>query len=114
MERGNILTGKYAHAAVLVKTGEPLKIMDLKIPELKTGQVLVKVAYSGVCHTQILEMDGKKGIDKFLPHTLGHEGSGIVIKIGVGVQKVKAGDHVVLSWIKGYGCLLYTSPSPRD
>jgi len=77
--------------------------MDLKIPDLKPGQALVKVAYSGVCHTQILEIDGKKGIDKFLPHTLGHEGSGIVIKTGAGVEKVKAGDHVVLSWIKGCG-----------
>ena len=97
------MTGKYAHAAVLIKTGEPLKIMDLKIPELKSGQVLVKIAYSGICHTQILEMDGKKGIDNFIPHTLGHEGSGIVIKIGPGVEKVKTGDHVVLSWIKGIG-----------
>jgi S-(hydroxymethyl)glutathione dehydrogenase/alcohol dehydrogenase len=103
MDRGNSLTIKYAHAAVLVKTGEPLKIMVLKIPKLQSGQVLVKVAYSGVCHTQILEMDGKKGIDRFLPHTLGHEGSGIVIKTGAGVEKVKPGDHVVLSWIKGRG-----------
>lgn len=97
------MTVIYAHAAVLVNTGEPLKIMDLKIPDLKPGQVLVKIAYSGVCHTQILEMDGKKGVDKFLPHTLGHEGSGIVITTGAGVKKVKPNDHVVLSWIKGCG-----------
>ena len=103
MEWDNILILKNAHAAVLVKTGEPLKIMDLIIPDLKPGQVLVKIAYSGICHTQILEMDGKKGIDKFLPHTLGHEGSGIVIKSGEGVGKVKNGDPVVLSWIKGNG-----------
>lgn len=103
MDRSNILNFEYARAAILVKTGEPLKIMELKIPELKSGQVLVKIAYSGVCHTQILEMDGRKGIDKFLPHTMGHEGSGIVLHLGPDVQKVKVGDHVVLSWIKGTG-----------
>ncbi len=92
-----------ASAAVLVQTGEPLHLMELEIPELKPGQVLVKIAYSGICHTQILEMEGKKGIDKYLPHTLGHEGSGIVVKTGFGVEKVKTGDHVVLSWIKGSG-----------
>lgn len=92
-----------ASAAVLVGTGKPLEIMDLKIPALKPGQVLVRVAYSGICHTQVLEIDGKKGIDRYLPHTLGHEGSGIVVAMGPGVGKVKPGDHVVISWIKGQG-----------
>lgn len=90
-------------AAVLVKTREPLQLMELDIPELKPGQVLVKIEYSGICRSQINEIDGIRGSDPYLPHTLGHEGSGIVLKIGSGVHKVKPSDHVVLTWIKGNG-----------
>ena len=61
------------------------------------------MAYSGICHTQLLEARGKRGEDCFLPHTLGHEGSGTVLEIGKGVTKVKPGDCVVLSWIRGKG-----------
>ncbi|OGR47410.1 MAG: acetoin dehydrogenase [Elusimicrobia bacterium GWC2_51_8] len=90
-------------AAVLYDLNKPLAIEELSVPELKEGQVLVKVAFSGICHSQLNEVKGKKGPDKFLPHTLGHEGSGIVQATGPGVTKVKAGDHVVLTWIKGDG-----------
>ena len=90
-------------AAILEQLGQPLKIRELTIPDLKPGQVLVEVAYSGLCHSQLLEMRGERGPDRFLPHTLGHEGSGIVLKVGKDVTKVKPGDHVVLSWIKGNG-----------
>lgn len=90
-------------AAILSQINQPLQIDELIIPELKKGQVLVKIAYSGVCHSQLNEIRGLKGEDKFLPHTLGHEGSGIVMEVGPGVQKVKAGDHAVLTWIKGSG-----------
>lgn len=90
-------------AAVLTEINRPLKIEELTIPSLKKGQVLVDVAYSGICHSQLNEIHGLKGEDKFLPHTLGHEGSGIVLEIGPDVTKVKSGDHVVLTWIKGSG-----------
>jgi S-(hydroxymethyl)glutathione dehydrogenase / alcohol dehydrogenase len=90
-------------AAVLEKINSPLSIEELTIPGLKLGQVLVKIAYSGICHTQLNEIRGLKGEDKYLPHTLGHEGSGIVKNIGPTVSKVKIGDHVVLTWIKGKG-----------
>ena len=90
-------------AAVLEELNKPLKIRELTIPDLRPGQVLVEVAYSGVCHSQLLEVRGKRGPDRFLPHTLGHEGSGTVLEVGAGVSKVKPGDRVVLSWIKGNG-----------
>jgi S-(hydroxymethyl)glutathione dehydrogenase/alcohol dehydrogenase len=90
-------------AAVLVETGQPLELVDLTIPALKPGQVLVDVAFSGVCHTQLLEARGRRGEDAFLPHCLGHEASGIVREVGADVTKCHPGDHVILSWIKGSG-----------
>ena len=90
-------------AAVLEQINKPLKILELETPALQPGQVLVKIAYSGLCHSQLNEMKGKRGEDKFLPHTMGHEASGIVLEVGEGVTKVQAGDHVVASWIKGQG-----------
>jgi S-(hydroxymethyl)glutathione dehydrogenase/alcohol dehydrogenase len=90
-------------AAVLVELGRPLELADLAVPALKPGQALVEVAYSGVCHTQIGEARGHRGEDKFLPHCLGHEGSGIVREVGPGVAKVRPGDRVILSWVKGSG-----------
>ncbi len=90
-------------AAVLFETGQPLRIVSLGLPPLREGQVLVELAFSGVCHTQVLEADGKRGPDRFLPHTLGHEGSGTVLGTGPGVSKVKLGERVVLSWIRGSG-----------
>lgn len=90
-------------AAILEKTGKPLKMEELSIPELKQGQVLVKIKFTGLCRSQLNEISGLKGADRYLPHTLGHEGSGIVLQTGPAVTKVKSGDHVVLTWIKGRG-----------
>jgi S-(hydroxymethyl)glutathione dehydrogenase/alcohol dehydrogenase len=90
-------------AAILVQTGSPLVMAELEIPPLKSGQVLVEIAYSGACGTQVMEWRGEKGEDKWLPHCLGHEGTGKVIEAGTSVSKVKPGDAVVLSWIKGAG-----------
>jgi S-(hydroxymethyl)glutathione dehydrogenase/alcohol dehydrogenase len=90
-------------AAVLIQLNKPLEILELEIPPLKKGQVLVQMAFSGLCHTQLNEWKGIKGPDAYLPHTFGHEGSGKVLEVGEGVTKVKPGDHVVASWIKGIG-----------
>ena len=89
--------------AVLVETGHPLELADLTIPPLGRGQVLVEIAYSGICHTQVQEIRGHRGPDRFLPHCLGHEGSGTVVEIGDGVSKVKSGQKVALSWVKSSG-----------
>jgi len=86
-------------AAVLVELNHPLELVDIELTErLSFGQVLVKVHYSGICGAQLNEIDGAKGPDKFLPHLLGHEGSGIVLEVGEGVRTVKVGDHVVMHW----------------
>lgn len=90
-------------AALLVQTGQPLQLVEIEIPALKSGQVLVEIAYSGACGTQVMEWRGDKGEDKWVPHCLGHEGTGTVLETGSAVTKVKAGDKVVMSWIKGSG-----------
>src|SRR5262245_26731137 len=90
-------------AAVLFELNQPLRLLTLDVPDPRPGQVLVEVAYSGVCHSQLHEVRGRRGPDRFLPHTLGHEGSGTVLAVGDGVTKVKPGDRVVLTWIKGQG-----------
>lgn len=91
-------------AAVLYETGKPIVVEDgIEIPPLQTGQVLVKVAYSGICRSQLMEVKGKRGKDAYLPHLLGHEASGWVVETGTDVKKVIPGDKVVLTWIKGDG-----------
>lgn len=90
-------------AAVLTKLGAPLEIEELQVPQLQAGQVLVRIAYAGICHTQLSEVRGRRGPDNFLPHCLGHEGSGTVISIGAEVTKVKPGDNVAMTWLKGSG-----------
>jgi S-(hydroxymethyl)glutathione dehydrogenase/alcohol dehydrogenase len=91
-------------SAILVESKKPLIVAEIDLPaKLEFGQVLVKVCYSGICGAQINEIDAVKGLDKFLPHLLGHEGSGIVEKIGEGVTTIKSGDHVVLHWRKSAG-----------
>lgn len=90
-------------AAYLEKQNQPLIIDDLKLPNLNWGQVLVKVKYSGICGRQIQEINGSKGEDKFLPHLMGHEGGGVVLKVGEGVNHVKVNDNVVMHWRPGFG-----------
>ena len=86
-------------AAILVQSNAPLEVAELEMPESLTfGQVHVRIHYSGICGAQINEIEAAKGPDKFLPHLLGHEGSGIVERVGEGVTRVKPGDHVVLHW----------------
>ena len=90
-------------AAVLEKTSKPLRIVKLSFPKLKKGQVLVKIIYSGICGSQLMEISGKRGKDNWLPHLLGHEASGEVLEVGSGVKKVKQSDKVILTWIKATG-----------
>jgi S-(hydroxymethyl)glutathione dehydrogenase / alcohol dehydrogenase len=97
-------TPKVAKAAILVEQRKPLVVDEIALPQaLDVGQVLVAVDYSGICGSQLGEIDGAKGEDRFLPHLLGHEGSGRVVAIGAGVRQVAPGDKVVLHWRKGPG-----------
>jgi S-(hydroxymethyl)glutathione dehydrogenase/alcohol dehydrogenase len=100
-------------AAILVESGQPLVLADLRLPDaLAFGQVHVRIHYSGICGAQINEIDAAKGPDKFLPHLLGHEGVGTVERIGAGVKTVKPGDRVVLHWRPSAG--LQCEPAKYD
>jgi S-(hydroxymethyl)glutathione dehydrogenase/alcohol dehydrogenase len=91
-------------AAILKNLRELLVLDEIQLPEqLSFGQVLVRMAYSGICGAQLNEIDGAKGEDRFLPHLLGHEGSGSVLEVGPGVKTVSPGQRVVLHWRKGRG-----------
>ena len=92
-----------ACAAILEKSNAPLVVDEIEVPRLECGQVLVRIAVSGICGAQLGEIAAVKGPDKFLPHLLGHEGGGVVEEIGPGVTHVKAGDRVCLHWRKGVG-----------
>jgi len=89
-------------AAVLRSVDTPLSVEELEVPALEYGQVLVKILATGLCHSQLNEIRGRKGAEH-IPHLLGHEAAGIVIDLGKDVKKVKKDDYVVISWIKGDG-----------
>ena len=88
-------------AAILTKYNAPLTLADVEPCELAYGQVLVRIAASGICGAQLQEIRGEKGGP--LPHLLGHEGCGIVERIGPGVTKVLPKQKVIMHWRKGAG-----------
>ena len=90
-------------AAVLWELHQPLRILELPVQRPGPGQILVKVAATGLCRAQLLEIRGENTIGPMNPNMLGHEGSGVVVEVGPGITKVVPGDHVILSWIKGSG-----------
>ena len=95
---------KTTEAAILVALKQPLVVDKIMLPsELAPGQVLVELFYSGICGSQIGEINGVKGYDNFLPHLLGHEGVGRVLQAGPGVRHVKDDDYVILHWRKSNG-----------
>ncbi len=95
---------EFTKAAFLVEQNKPLVVDKIKMPkELYVGQVLVKIHVSGICGSQIGEIAGVKGPDKYLPHLMGHEGCGIVLETGPGVSTLQKGDKVILHWRKGTG-----------
>ena len=90
-------------AAILVEQRKPLVIDEVEVPALKRGQVLVEIHATRVCGSQIGEIDGVKGPDKFLPHLLGHEAGAVVLEVGADVTHVAPGDRVVCHWRPGAG-----------
>src|SRR5437016_2919399 len=84
-------------ASVLFEQGAPLRVEELDLEGPREGEVLVRMAASGVCHSCLHAADGSwKGVP--VPIVLGDEGAGTVESVGAGVRELQAGDHVILSW----------------
>jgi S-(hydroxymethyl)glutathione dehydrogenase / alcohol dehydrogenase len=84
-------------AAVLYEFNAPLVVEELELAPPKAGEVLVRMAASGVCHSDLHVVQGIH--PTALPVVLGHEGAGVVEEVGPGVADLAAGDHVLLSWL---------------
>lgn len=92
-------------AAVLRAIGEPLAIEEVELAPPGPGEALVRLAASGVCHSDWNVISG--ATPNPLPAVLGHEGAGVVEEVGEGVETVAEGDHVVLSWLPACGRCFY-------
>lgn len=81
-------------AAVAYRADAPLEISNVQLEGPRTGEVLVEVHATGVCHTDAFTLSGSDPEGLF-PSILGHEGAGVVVDVGPGVQSVAVGDHVI-------------------
>ena len=81
-------------AAVLERFGDPLQVQELDLAEPKAGEVLVRLVACGVCHTDLYTASGADP-SGYAPAVLGHEGAGVVERVGEGVTSLVEGDHVV-------------------
>ena len=100
-------------AAILVEQNAPLELDEVEIPALNYGQVLVEMEVTRICGSQLGEIAGVKGPDRWLPHLLGHEAGGKVLEIGPCVKTVKPDDKVVVHWRQGSGIESQHQNTPR-
>ncbi len=91
------------HAAVVHDFTQPLEVEEVPRPVAGTGEVVVRVEASGLCHTDIHAAHGDWPVKPSPPFTPGHEGVGIVEQVGPGVTEVALGDRVAMPWL-GYAC----------
>jgi S-(hydroxymethyl)glutathione dehydrogenase/alcohol dehydrogenase len=92
-------------AALLHEIGQPLVVQEVELAEPQRGEVLVRIVAAGVCHSDLHYMKGEWAIPK--PAVLGHEGAGIVERVGPGVTRVGPGDHCVLIFRPNCGLCRY-------
>lgn len=96
-------------AAVLDRTGAsrpyaesaPLRIEEIDLEGPGPGQVLVEMASAGLCHSDLSAIEGVRR--RALPSVIGHEGAGVVVEVGAGVDDVREGDHVVMVFVSSCG-----------
>src|SRR5258705_5104929 len=92
-------------AAVLRAAHQPFEIVELDLDEPRAGEVQIKIAASGVCHSDYHVVSG--ATKHPMPLTPGHEGAGVVEAVGEGVTAIKPGDHVILNWAPACGECFY-------
>lgn len=90
---------KTMKAAVVREFGKPLVIEEAAVPTPDAGQILVKIAATGVCHTDLHAAEGDWPVKPNPPFIPGHEGVGHVVAVGSGVKHVKEGDRVGVPWL---------------
>ncbi|MGN8200305.1 alcohol dehydrogenase AdhP [Salinisphaera sp. RV14] len=87
------------NAAVVRTFGQPLTLDEIPIPEPGPNEVLVKIMASGICHTDLHAANGDWPVKPTPPFVPGHEGAGIVARVGPGVTHLKEGDAVGIAWL---------------
>jgi propanol-preferring alcohol dehydrogenase len=90
-------------AAVITAYDQPVQVQDIPVPEPGDGQVLVKIEASGLCHTDIHALHGDWPVKPQLPLIPGHEGVGVVERLGAGVTDLQEGNRVAVPWL-GWAC----------
>jgi NDMA-dependent alcohol dehydrogenase len=88
-------------AAICTSVGSPLEIVDLDLADPKAGEIRIELGASGVCHSDLSVTNGTLPLS--LPAVLGHEGAGTVVQVGDGVDHLKVGDRIVVSWVPQCG-----------
>jgi len=97
-------------AAVLEEFGRPLVVQEVELAEPKAGEALVRLAACGVCHTDLYTASGVDPTG-YAPCVLGHEGAGVVERVGKGVASLRPGDHVITLFAPECGeCMHCQSP----
>ena len=86
-----------ARAAVLTQFGVPLTLSEIEVAAPRQGEVMVAIAASGICGSDLKALDGGNPRVQELPFILGHESAGVVTEVGPGVTSVCPGDHVVIA-----------------
>jgi S-(hydroxymethyl)glutathione dehydrogenase/alcohol dehydrogenase len=92
-------------AAVLFEPRKPFEILDLDLQDPGPGEVLVRIAAAGVCHSDYHLVSG--ATKHPMPVVAGHEGAGVVESVGPGVTSIRPGDHVILNWAPDCGHCFY-------
>jgi S-(hydroxymethyl)glutathione dehydrogenase/alcohol dehydrogenase len=88
-------------AAVMYGVKQPLVVEEIELDPPKTGEVMIKMVATGVCHSDVHYYTGD--VPRETPIILGHEGAGIVEEVGEGVESVQVGDHVILTFLPSCG-----------
>ena len=99
-------------AAVVHEPGKRIEIEELDLDGPRDGEVLIRYTYAGLCHSDIHVAHGD--LEARLPMVLGHEGAGVIEEVGPGVTRVKAGDHVVCSFIPNCGSCRYCASGQQS
>lgn len=98
---------KLAKAVVCREWNKPLQVEEIRVDPPKHGEIMVKLAACGVCHSDLSAATGQIPFPP--PLVLGHEGAGVVVQVGEGVTDFKIGDHVVSTFINMCGKCRYCS-----